>query len=39
MFEKNQELHHRGEEEMEVGTVLLGNDKNNFIASKVFFSV
>ena len=35
MFEKNQGLRHRGEEKVEVGTLLLGNDKNNVIADKV----
>ena len=34
MFEKNEELRH-GEGKVEVGTFLLGNDKNNVIAGKV----
>ena len=36
MSEKNQGLQHRGRErEVEVGTLLLGNDKNNTVAYKV----
>ena len=34
MSEKNQELQH-GRKELEVATVLVGNDKNNVIADKV----
>ena len=35
MFEKNQGLQHRREGEVEVGTLLLRNDKSNVIADKV----
>ena len=34
MFDKNQ-VTTQGREEVEVGTLLLGNDKNNVIADKV----
>ena len=35
MFEKNQGLRQR-RKKLEVGTLLLSNDKNNIIADKVF---
>ena len=35
MFEKSQGLRHRGEGEVEIGSLLLGNDKNNVIVDKV----
>ena len=35
MSEKHQGLQHTGRKEVEAGTLLLGNDKNNIIANKV----
>ena len=35
MSEKNQEVTAQGRSEVEVGTLLLSNDKNNVIADKV----
>ena len=35
MSEKNQGLQHGGGEEVEEGTLLLGNDKHNVIANQV----
>ena len=36
MFEKNQGVITQGRKEVEVDTLLLGNDKNNVIVNKVF---
>ena len=35
MSEKNQGLRRVGRRKVEVGTILLGNDKNNVVADKV----